>query len=215
MRGLTGKQKAILEFIMEHHRTKGYPPSIREIGKRFGIASTNGVRYHLEVLEREGLLEREGYTSRGIRLARRVPVSASLPVPLVGQVAAGQMTLAIEEAEQEVGLDSALFGLNEQDALFCLRVKGNSMRDAGILEGDLVVVQRKTTPQPGQIVVARLGEEATVKRFEKQGNRIILKPENPEYAPIEITPEMDCVEGFEILGVVVGLIRTGLQHPVR
>jgi len=207
---ITERQEAILEFIQESYRERGYPPSLREIGKRFKIASTNGVRYHLQVLERVGLLERMGYTSRGIRLTR--PISAGPGgVPLLGQVPAGPLNLAVEDVEREVDLDRSLFGLGRQENLFCLRVQGDSMSGAGILEGDIVIVQRQAEAKPGQIVVARIGEEATVKRFEQKGGKVFLCPENPAYEPIEIAPGSQEAEEFHVLGVVVGLIRTNMD----
>ena len=129
--------------------------------------------------------------------------------PLVGQVAAGPLSLALEEAERQVSLDSSLFGLSEQEKLFCLRVQGDSMNGAGILEGDIVIVQREVEPKSGQVVVARVGDEATVKRFERRGRKVLLCPENPSHAPIEVCPEHG--EEFQVLGVVVGLIRTNIS----
>ena len=208
MRKITPRQEEILKFLRESQQQRGYPPSLREIGQRFRIASTNGVRYHLGVLEKEGFLKREGYTSRGIRLAGQSLRGTSPGVPLVGQVAAGPLNLALEEAEREVHLDRPLFSLSEQEKLFCLRVQGESMNGAGILEGDIVIVRREVEPRRGQIVVARLGEEATVKRFEKRGRKVVLCPDNPAYPPIEVS--RDPGEEFQVLGVVVGLIRTEL-----
>jgi repressor LexA len=206
MEQITKRQEAILAFIRQSLRQRGYPPSLREIGKQFGIASTNGVRYHLGALEKAGLLKRREYTSRGIHLAEEAPrPSASQPVPLVGRVAAGPLTEALEEVEREIDLDRPLFGLGEGEQLFCLRVQGDSMTGAGILDGDVVIVRPKSDPRPGQIVVARLDGEATVKRLERQGSSIRLLPENPAYEPIEINPGQD--EEFQILGVVAGLIR--------
>lgn len=204
MVNLTPRQEAILKFIRDSYRRVGYPPSLREIGKRFKIASTNGVRYHLGVLEKEGLLKRMGYTSRGIQLAGTLGGNL-LEAPLVGRVAAGPLNHALEEVEREVSLDRSLFGLGEEEKLFCLRVQGDSMSGAGILEGDIVIVQREVKPQSGQIVVARIGDEATVKRFVQQGKRVLLCPENPNYAPIEVS---DTEEEFHMLGVVAGVIRT-------
>lgn len=206
MAKITPRQLEILKFIQECQQQQGYPPSLREIARRFRIASTNGVRYHLGVLEREGFLKREGYTSRGIRLSGRGLRASPTGVPLVGRVAAGPLSLALEEAEREVELDRSLFGLSEGEALFCLRVQGDSMSGAGIFEGDVVVVRREVEPKPGQVVVARLGEEATVKRFEKRGRKVLLCPDNPAYEPIEVRRRE--AEGFQVLGVVVGLIRT-------
>ncbi len=207
MKKITPRQQRILEFIQENQKKQGYPPSLREIGRRFGIASTNGVRYHLEALEAAGWLKRQEYTSRGIQVTGS---GAGTGVPLLGRVPAGPLNLAVEEVEREVEFDRGLFGAGESDELFCLRVEGDSMKDAGIVEGDWVVVRRGGEARPGQIVVARVGEEATIKRLMKEKDRVLLCPENPAYQPIEVTPGREEAEGFQILGVVAGLIRTSM-----
>lgn len=207
---VTQRQKAILKFIEQTQRQKGYPPSIREIGRKFGIRSTNGVLYHLRVLQREGLLERSEYTSRGMRLSKAAERESTGAVPLVGRVAAGPMSEALEDVERRLELDRALFGLSEQEELFSLRVSGDSMSGAGILEGDIVIVSRSRSPRKGDVVVARMGGEATVKRLGRKGKKILLIPENPAYETIEIHSDREDIEDFSILGVVAGLMRTGV-----
>jgi repressor LexA len=207
MDDLTPRQKAILRYIRDSLCRRGYPPSIREIGQRFDIASTNGVRYHLGVLEETGYLKREEYTSRGIRLAdpKGTERFSAEGAPVLGRVPAGPLNLALEEVERWAPIDRSLFALGEGETVFCLRVEGDSMAGAGILDGDLVVVRKSGQARSGQIVVARIGEEATVKRLERKGRRVRLLPENPAYEPIEVGKAE--AEEFQILGVVTGLIR--------
>jgi repressor LexA len=203
-KGLTAKQQAILAFLRAETARRGFPPTIREIGARFGLRSTGSVRDHLRALERKGHIGRRHHLSRGIVLAAapRPPRPAPRPaIPLLGDIAAGPPQLAIESAQDSLPLDPALFGGGE---LFALRVRGDSMRDAGILEGDLVLVRRDPSPRNGEIVVAMIGDEATVKRFFREKRQIVLRPENPHFKPITVTetsPEL------QILGRVVGVYR--------
>jgi repressor LexA len=197
MKRLTARQSEVLEYIREHIREEGAPPTIMEIGRAMGIASPNGVRDHLKALERKGAIELVGGVARGIRLKG----DPNPELPIVGRVAAGSPVLAEAHIEGHLQLGPAMF---EPRADFLLRVQGMSMRDAGILDGDLLAVHRTVEVRNGQIVVARVDGEVTVKRLRMQGPVALLMPENPEYEPIRVdTRKTDlCIEG-----VVVGVIR--------
>jgi repressor LexA len=202
---LTEKQQKTLAFIQEEIKKRGRPPTLREIGAEVGISSTNGVRYLLEALERKGFLVRSAMLSRGIELTARAAVSTSFgairEVPIIGRVAAGTPLLAEQNIEGHMLMDRAIVG---SDETFALRIKGDSMKDAGILEGDVIFAKPQNTADRGEIVVAMLGDEATVKYYQPQGNRIRLEPANSYFPPIIIekgTP------GFRILGKVIGLMR--------
>ena len=214
---MTSRQAEALAFIGDTISSLGRPPTIREIGLAMGISSTNGVRYFLGALEERGLIERSRRVSRGIRLpgrprafsrrTRRPLLSLSSPdrlslFPLVGRVAAGEPLLAEQNIEEILTLDPSLFPYH--DGAFALRVKGESMKGAGILDGDLVIVRPDPTPSNGQIVVAFWNEEATVKRLYRRGKRVVLHPENESYADLEIPPH---ARDFRVLGRVVGVLR--------
>jgi repressor LexA len=195
------KARAILEFITDSVKEQGYPPTIREIGMRFGINSTNGVRYYLSLLEKNGYVKRRSKVSRGIELTSLKKQRSNLiDIPLIGRVAAGSPILAAENIEEVLSLDSSLL---TKGALFALRVQGDSMVGAGIEDGDLVLVRQQKRAESGEIVVAVLGEEATVKRLMVRGKRTYLKPENDAYREICVDVEPACY----IAGKVVGLIR--------
>jgi len=196
---MNDRAREILEFVQRRKRDAGIPPTIREIGIEFGIASTNGVRYYLTLLEKAGHLTRQKRISRGIATAE---VSRSNEIPILGRVAAGQPTLA--ETSYEGSLDpSRVFG--ESRDLFALRIKGDSMIEAGILENDYVVVRKQETANTGEIVVALIEEdEATVKYYQPRKDRIELVAANPKYKPIVVPRDVP----FQILGVVRGVIRT-------
>jgi repressor LexA len=190
---LSAKGSEILAFIRRMQSTHGAPPTLREIGKHVGIRSTNGVCYHLDRLEREGAIQRRPGRARGIAFPRP-------RVPILGRIAAGNPVFSPENSEG--AFDLGIVGRALPD--FALRVSGDSMRDAGILEGDLVLVRRDPSPRDGEIVVAMIGDETTVKRFFREKRRILLKPENPRFKPIAVTessPEL------QILGRVVGVFR--------
>lgn len=202
---LTARQREIFEFIRNMIRTKGRPPSIREIGESFQIRSTNGVRAVLEALERKGYIRRDRYTSRGIELLKE-PLDQSLSdryreVFWIGRVAAGTPIWAEQNIEGSFLLDREFVPGEE---VFSLRVHGDSMIDAGIYDGDFVLVKRQPHADPGDVVVAQIGEEATVKKFFPERRRIRLEPANPEYGPIVV--ERD-TPGFAIAGKVIGLLR--------
>lgn len=199
---LTVRQRSILRFIEQSCRTRGFPPTLREIGSQFGIKSTYGVRYHLDALERAGYLERDAGTRRGLRLATAV-ARRSLTMPLLGQVAAGLPAAGEQHAEAQVVLDQDLFRLAGPEEGFCLRVRGDSMIGAGIHAGDIAVVRRQETATGGEIVVALINGETTVKRIEFEDGEPVLHPANPEYPPIRVTGQ----DTFAILGRVVGILR--------
>ncbi len=195
---LTKRQSEIFEFINRHLEKTGYPPTVREIGKALGLHSPSTVHAHLAKLEKSGVLRRDPSKPRAIEVlvdrAKRVMAPG---VPLVGQVAAGSPILAEENIEEMLEVP-AMLGAESGD--YGLRVRGDSMRDAGILEGDLVIVRPADEATNGEIVVALLGDEATVKRYFREADAIRLQPENPDYEPI-ITREA------EILGRVIGVFR--------
>ena len=215
---LTDRQRQILDLIRETITHSGFPPTRAEIAQSLGFRSANAAEDHLKALARKGAIELTAGASRGIRLVEDVPPSAPaiaqqpaqpswshMLLPLVGRVAAGSPILATEHVEREVGVDPGLFA---QTPDFLLKVQGLSMRDAGILDGDLLAVRKTPEARPGQIVVARLGEEVTVKRLSRQNGRIHLLAENPDFAPIDVRPGDD----FAIEGIAVGLIRTQALH---
>ncbi|MDI7267962.1 MAG: transcriptional repressor LexA [Myxococcota bacterium] len=203
MHGLTRRQQTVLEFIQTSIRRDGYPPTLREIGAHFGIRSTNGVNDHLRALEKKGFLTRKDMKSRALRPTG--PVGAAvMEVPIVGRVAAGVPVLALENLEGTIRMDGSLLP-DEPARCFALRVRGESMIDAGIRDGDIVFVRQQDGAASGSIVVAMLGDEATVKRFFTEGGRVRLQPENPAMAPI-IVPAADAAS-LRILGVVVGVYR--------
>lgn len=198
---LTEKQKLILSYIKETLHAKGYPPSVREIGKAVGLSSTSTVFNYLSKLEKLGFIERDPTKPRAINVLEEASwrQKALIPVPLVGQVQAGQPVLAEENIEDTYPLPAQLIGA---DHVFMLRVKGDSMINAGILNGDLLLVRQQSTASNGEIVVALVnGEEATVKRFYKEPNRIRLQPENDYFEPIYC-------HDVTILGKAVGIFRT-------
>lgn len=199
-RPLTPRQKEILEYLRDEIDRRGLPPTIREIGRQFGIRSTKGVEDHLAALERKGFVRRERGKSRAIEIADRPDLRGARLVPLIGRIAAGSPALAVENHEGSFVLDESLVGAGDS---FLLRVDGDSMQKAGILDGDLVIVRQQNTARNGEIVAARIGEEATVKRFEKRGRAVTLLPENDAYDPIPVDP----TEPFELLGKVVGVYR--------
>ena len=195
---LNDRAREILSFIRSFQHEHDMPPTIREIGKAFGISSTNGVRYYLTMLERAGYLKHRGGVSRGCCLTS---ISQSAGIPLVGRVAAGQPILAEECIEDRLDVGQ-VFG--DSSDLFALRVRGDSMVNAGILEGDVVIVRQRDHAKPGTIVVALIGDEATVKYYRPRSGRVELVPANEKYDPIQVTEGQD----FRILGVVTGVLRT-------
>lgn len=211
---LTERQQEILDLIRQTVARTGFPPTRAEIAQALGFRSPNAAEDHLKALARKGAIELTAGASRGIRLKDNAPnpggaaplaALSQLILPLVGRVAAGSPILATEHIEREIGVDPGLFA---QAPDYLLKVRGMSMRDAGILEGDLLAVKRTAEARNGQIVVARLGDDVTVKRLQRQGSRIELLPENPEFKPIVVTP----ADEFALEGIAVGLIRTQTLH---
>jgi repressor LexA len=213
---LTARQQQILDLIESAIARTGAPPTRAEIASELGFKSANAAEEHLQALARKGVIELVSGTSRGIRLrgealrslnASRIkqlmlplPNLAQLALPLIGRVAAGHPILAQEHIDQTYYLEASLF---QRKPDYLLKVRGMSMRDAGIMDGDLLAVQSTKDAKNGQIVVARLGDEVTVKRFRRNKNLIELHPENPDYQTIVVEPG----EPFEIEGLAVGLIR--------
>jgi repressor LexA len=197
MRDLTSRQQEILQFIRGRIEATGLPPTRAEIAQEFGFRSPNAAEEHIKVLARKGVLELLPGASRGIRLTN----GGGLPV--VGRVAAGSPILAQEHIEAHYQIDSALFSPR---ADYLLKVHGMSMKDAGILNGDLLAVHRCSEVRAGQVVVARLDDEVTVKRFRKRGHIVQLLPENPDFEPIVVDLRR---QELVIEGIGVGVIRHG------
>jgi len=199
-KALTERRQHILDFIDEHIDEHGYPPTVREIGGRVGLSSSSSVHFHLKALEDAGYLERDATLTRAIRKTGSTATassSGSRPIPLVGRVAAGEPILATENVDELIPMPDAMLPDGE---VFMLEVKGDSMQQAGILDGDYVVVQCRENADNGDIVVALLEDEATVKRFYKHPDHIELRPENDRYEPI-------IVNNVQIIGRVRGVLR--------
>jgi repressor LexA len=203
MEDLTGRQREILDYIRDTVADRGYPPSVREIGDALGLRSPSTVHSHLSSLVRSGHLRRDATKPRAIEVvasdAPRLHGSATRDVPLVGHIAAGVPMLAEEQIEEVLTLPTEFTG---QGPVFLLRVRGDSMIGAGILDGDYVVVRSQNIAETGQIVAALVdGEEATIKRFARRNGAVVLIPENPSYE------EMVFTDGVQILGKVVAVLR--------
>ncbi|HTD02527.1 transcriptional repressor LexA [Undibacterium sp.] len=213
---LTARQEQILTLIKDAIQNTGFPPTRAEIANELGFRSTNAAEEHLQALARKGVIEIAPGTSRGIRLresahdsARTTGMQLALPhpalmqlsLPLIGRVAAGSPILAEQHVDKTYTVDPAMFSATPD---YLLKVRGMSMRDAGILDGDLLAVKKSDQAKNGQIVVARLGEDVTVKRYKRTGSIIELLAENPDYPNIKIG-EQD--EDFSLEGLAVGLVR--------
>lgn len=214
---LTARQQQILDLVRSAIERTGAPPTRAEIAAELGFKSANAAEEHLQALARKGVIELVGGTSRGIRLrsdtlravneARSrqfsLPLAslAQLTLPLVGRVAAGSPILAQEHIDQTYTVGAGMFTRTPD---YLLRVRGQSMRDAGILDGDLLAVAKASEARNGQIVVARLGDDVTVKRLQRTADGVALLPENPDFQPILVGPD----DAFELEGIAVGLIRT-------
>jgi repressor LexA len=203
---LTDRQSEILKLIRELTEVSGYPPTRAEIAERMGFRSVNAAEQHLRALEKKGAIEISSGASRGIRVREGRPagrVGRLLELPVIGRVAAGSPILAQEHVQERYQVDPNLF---TPRADYLLRVRGMSMRDAGILEGDLLAVHRTQEARTGQVVVARLADEVTVKRLRRRGHAVQLLPENPDFEPIEVDLRN---EPLVIEGIAVGVIRNG------
>lgn len=206
MEELTDRQNEILRLIKDLTEVSGYPPTRAEIAERMGFRSVNAAEQHLRALERKGAIDIAEGASRGIRVRDARPSGRGgrlLELPVVGRVAAGSPMLAEEHLTGRYQVDPNLF---TPRADYLLRVRGMSMRDAGILEDDLLAVHRTQEARSGQIIVARLADEVTVKRLRRRGHSVQLLPENPEFEPIEVDLRRDAMT---IEGIAVGVIRNG------
>ena len=215
---LTDRQQQILELVQSAIERTGAPPTRAEIAAELGFRSANAAEEHLQALARKGVIELVSGTSRGIRLKSdtlrklnesrgkqfSLPLLAQLSLPLVGRVAAGSPILALEHVDHTYTMEATLFPRRPD---YLLKVRGMSMRDAGIMDGDLLAVQKAKEAKNGQIVVARLGDEVTVKRYRKTRAGIELIPENPDFKTLLVAPDQ---ADFELEGLAVGLIRNNM-----
>jgi repressor LexA len=206
---LTARQEEILNLIREAIENTGFPPTRAEIATELGFKSANAAEEHLQALARKGAIEISPGTSRGIRLVGAAadaipmpPPALMMALPLVGRVAAGSPILAQEHVEATYSVDPAMFASRPD---YLLKVRGESMRDAGIMDGDLLAVKKVDSAKNGQIVVARIGDDVTVKRYRKTGSLVELLPENPDFKIIKVDPAVD---EFTLEGLAVGLMRS-------
>jgi repressor LexA len=200
LRPLTSRQQQIFDLIKDNLAETGMPPTRAEIAQFFGFKSANAAEEHLKALAKKGYIEMLPGTSRGIRLAEALIEEEGLP--LVGQVAAGEPILAQQHIEENYKVDGDLF---HPAAHYLLRVNGESMKDIGILDGDLLAVHQTNDVQNGQVIVARVEDEVTVKRFKRDGNVVYLHAENEDFSPIKV--DLTC-QNFTVEGLAVGVIRT-------
>jgi repressor LexA len=202
MEKLTDRQKEVYDFLVAETRDKGYPPSIREIGKALGISTLKGVTCHLEALERKGFIDRNS-SARGIKINFLEDLFLSthiIKLPWIGQVAAGKPILSEQSIEEYISVPKHMVGANTTGA-YLLRVKGDSMIDDAIFDGDIIIVRSGMQANNGDIVVAVINGEATVKRFYKEKTKVRLQPSNDKYEPIIVK------EDFQLAGKVIGLMR--------
>ena len=198
---LSTRQQEILDYIQARVEADGLPPTRAEINRHFGFSSPNAAQSHLRALEKKGAIRLNPRLARGIvPLSTRESAAGRAGIPLIGRVAAGQPVLAIENQERMVELDSQLFQPRPD---YLLRVSGNSMIDAGILDGDMLAVHRTPDARSGQIVVARINDEVTVKRLRTKSDRILLEAANPEFQDIQVSEQDD----FALEGIAVGVMR--------
>lgn len=202
MRPLTPRQAEILQLIKDYQQDTGMPPTRAEIAQQLGFKSANAAEEHLKALAKKGVIEMMPGTSRGIRLVDN-DEPEQLGLPLIGKVAAGQPILAAEHVQDYYQVDANLF---KPHADFLLRVQGMSMQDIGILDGDLLAVHKTNQAQPGQVIVARVDEDVTVKRFQREGSTVLLQPENKDFDVIKVDLR---AQHFAIEGLAVGVIRNG------
>ncbi|KKO48473.1 LexA family transcriptional regulator [Arsukibacterium sp. MJ3] len=203
MRPLTPRQAEILQLIKDYQAATGMPPTRAEIANQLGFKSANAAEEHLKALAKKGVLEMMPGTSRGIRLVDDGNDPQQLGLPLIGKVAAGQPILAAEHVQNHYKIDAHLF---KPHADFLLKVQGMSMQDIGILDGDLLAVHKTTEAQPGQVIVARVDDNVTVKRFQRDGHQVLLLPENKDFSVIKVDLRQ---QQFAIEGLAVGVIRNG------
>lgn len=203
MERLTPRQSQVLDIIRSHIEETGYPPTRADIARSLGFRSANAAEEHLKALARKGAIALIPGTSRGLKLLEE-PTETAVGLPIIGRVAAGQPILAVEHVEDHSAVPPSFF---KPAADFLLRVHGESMRDVGILDGDLLAVAKAETARNGQIVVARVGDEVTVKRYQREGQAVRLVAENPEFSPIEVDLAK---QDFAIEGLAVGVLRQGV-----
>lgn len=208
MAKLTRRQQEILDYIEAYYEEEGDAPTIREIADHFAIKSTNAVVDHLNALERKGVIARRANEARGIQLAK--PQAHGVRVPLLGAIAAGLPILAEENFEDWITVGPEY---EDKGDLFALQVNGDSMVDAHILDGDVVLIRAQERAERGEIVAALIDDEATLKTYFPQGNKVLLLPENKKYDPLVFGPETG--ESFRILGKAIGLVRHGLSRGGR
>jgi repressor LexA len=197
-----GKKDSIYAYIRDEISRRGLPPTIREIGKQFDISSTNGVRYFLDKLESDGLIIRKSRTARGIEIVRRPMDGQGEVIPVLGRVPAGKPLFSEEYVEDVVLLDKKIA---KGEGIFAVRVNGDSMVDAGINDGDLAIVKRNPSPHSGEIVVALIEDEVTLKRLIRKAGRVILKPENENYTEIDLNSLGH--DRVSIIGTVQAIVR--------
>jgi len=205
MQELTLSQKRVLSFIIKRQKNQGSPPTIREIAEHFGYKSTNNARQHLRLIERKGYIRLIPGKARGIEISRGFEEDVGQggqKVPLVGLVAAGKPITAIENIEDYITLDKNMF---KGPGLFTLRVQGESMKGIGILDGDIAIIRQQSAAETGDIVVAIIEGEATLKRYIRQNGHIIFHAENPDFA--DITIPLDRIDEVHIAGKLIGVIR--------
>ena len=202
LRPLTPRQSQIFDLIKEKISDTGMPPTRAEIADFFGFKSANAAEEHLKAIAKKGYIEMLPGTSRGIRLAKQFQEHEDEGLPLIGRVAAGEPILAAEHVEDHYKIDGNLF---RPAADYLLRVNGESMKDIGILDGDLLAVHQTTDVQNGQVVVARVEDDVTVKRFKREGNIVYLHAENEAFSPIKVDLT---TQQFNIEGIAVGVIRS-------
>ncbi len=200
MKALTARQQQVYDLVRDHISQTGMPPTRAEIAAQLGFRSPNAAEEHLKALARKGVIEIISGASRGIRLLMEEEPEG---LPLIGRVAAGEPLLAQEHIESHYQVDPMLF---KPSADFLLRVNGMSMKDIGIMDGDLLAVHKTQDVHNGQVIVARIEDEVTVKRFKKSGNKIELHAENPEFSPIIVDLRE---QSFTVEGLAVGVIRNG------
>lgn len=216
MKGLTARQQQILDLIREQIANAGRPPTRAEIARELGFKSANAAEDHLQALAKKNVIALDASTSRGIRLLGEYAEGLEdlgsrmleniMQLPIIGRVAAGNPILAQEHVEKHIPIDPDLFGEKPD---YLLKVKGMSMKNIGILDGDLLAVKRSSTARAGQVVVARVNDEVTVKRYFQKGATVELQAENEDFSPIEVDLRKD---QFAIEGLAVGLIRQGQLH---
>ena len=203
MKKITPKQQAIYGYIKDFISARGYPPTIREIGDKFGMKSTNGVRDVLQSLDKKGMLKKRSNQARGLELAHKEPQLSdnTANLRIIGRIAAGSPILAEQNIEETITVDKSIVPRTED--IFALRVQGDSMEGDGILSGDIAIIRMQKNADRGQIVAAIIDGEATLKHYHPQENRIELRASNPKYLPINVHEGED----FSIAGILAGIIR--------